>query len=112
MGKLEKLEVIDTLVGDGKEAERGKYVEVHYTGKLIETGVVFDSSIPRGQTFKFPLGAGMVIRGWDEGVPGMKEGGKRTLNIPAALAYGSRGAGAAIGPDSDLTFDVELIKVL
>ena len=109
------LQYIDQKVGDGAEAISGKEVVVHYTGWLkTETGdkgTQFDSSVKRGDPFKFPLGAGMVIRGWDEGVQGMKIGGKRQLIIPSKLAYGSRGAGKLIPPDSDLIFDVELLEV-
>lgn len=104
----------DHKVGEGTEAKAGKNVSVHYTGWLNnngEKGEKFDSSLDRGQPFQFQLGAGMVIRGWDEGVAGMKEGGKRTLMIPAALGYGERGAGGVIPPNADLIFDVELLKV-
>jgi FKBP-type peptidyl-prolyl cis-trans isomerase FkpA len=106
----------DTLVGKGKEAVAGKTVEVHYTGWLYEPaapkqhGKQFDSSVGRGP-FSFPLGAGRVIKGWDEGVAGMKVGGKRTLVIPPGLAYGKRGAGGVIPPDATLVFDVELLDV-
>ena len=106
----------DTVVGKGKEAIAGKTVEVHYTGWLYEVtapkqrGKQFDSSVGRGP-FSFPLGAGRVIKGWDEGVAGMKVGGKRTLVIPAELAYGKRGAGGVIPPDAMLVFDVELLDV-
>lgn len=106
----------DSVVGKGKEAVAGKTVEVHYTGWLYEAaaekqrGKQFDSSAGRGP-FSFPLGAGRVIKGWDEGVAGMKVGGKRTLVIPSELAYGKRGAGGAIPPDATLVFDVELLDV-
>jgi FKBP-type peptidyl-prolyl cis-trans isomerase FkpA len=106
----------DTVVGKGKEAVAGKTVEVNYTGWLHEPkaakqrGKQFDSSAGRGP-FSFPLGAGRVIKGWDEGVAGMKVGGKRTLIIPAALAYGERGAGGVIPPNATLVFDVELLDV-
>jgi len=106
----------DTVVGKGKEAVVGKTVEVHYTGWLFEAnskqqrGKQFDSSVGRGP-FSFPLGAGRVIKGWDEGVAGMKVGGKRTLVIPPDLAYGRRGAGGVIPPDATLVFDVELLDV-
>jgi FKBP-type peptidyl-prolyl cis-trans isomerase FkpA len=106
----------DTVVGKGKEAVAGKTVEVNYTGWLYEPkapkqrGKQFDSSVGRGP-FSFPLGAGRVIRGWDEGVAGMKVGGKRTLVIPSELAYGKRGAGGVIPPDATLVFDVELLDV-
>jgi FKBP-type peptidyl-prolyl cis-trans isomerase len=104
----------DTKVGTGTEAVAGKTVFVHYTGWLNEKGAKgkkFDSSLDRGKPFSFSLGAGMVIKGWDEGVAGMKVGGKRTLMIPAALGYGARGAGGAIPPNADLLFDVELLDV-
>ena len=106
----------DTRVGRGVEAVAGKTVEVHYTGWLHdakapqERGKQFDTSIGRGP-FSFPLGAGRVIRGWDEGVAGMKVGGKRTLVIPAELGYGARGAGGVIPPNATLIFDVELLEV-
>jgi FKBP-type peptidyl-prolyl cis-trans isomerase len=102
----------DSRIGDGAEAVRGDRVEVHYTGWLNDgdkKGKKFDSSVDRGKTFSFLLGAGRVIKGWDEGVAGMKIGGKRTLYIPAKLGYGSRGAGRSIPPNADLIFDVELL---
>ena len=108
------LQYVDSVVGTGAEATKGKNVTVHYTGWLDnngEHGKKFDSSVDRGEPFQFPLGGGMVIRGWDEGVQGMKIGGKRTLMIPADLGYGARGAGAAIPPNSKLIFDVELLGV-
>ncbi len=98
--------------GNGKVAQVGQRVQVHYTGWLNEggkKGKKFDSSVDRRKPFVFGLGQGMVIRGWDEGVAGMKVGETRTLYIPAALGYGSRGAGAAIPPNADLIFDVELL---
>ena len=104
----------DTAVGKGVEAVSGKAVTVNYTGWLNEggkKGKKFDSSLDRNQPFDFKLGAGMVIAGWDEGVAGMKIGGKRTLMIPAKLGYGSRGAGGVIPPNADLIFDVELLEV-
>ena len=105
----------DTQVGTGAEAVKGKEVSVHYTGWLDSgsgaKGKKFDSSVDRGQPFDFPLGAGMVIQGWDEGVAGMKIGGKRTLMIPSKLGYGARGAGADIPPNADLIFDVELLGI-
>jgi FKBP-type peptidyl-prolyl cis-trans isomerase FkpA len=106
----------DTVVGKGKEAVAGKTVVVNYTGWLYEVtaanqhGKQFDSSVGRGP-FSFPLGAGQVIKGWDDGVAGMKVGGKRTLIIPSELAYGKRGAGGVIPPDATLVFDVELLDV-
>lgn len=104
----------DSTVGTGAEAKAGKDVSVHYTGWLNQKGAKgekFDSSVDRGQPFKFPLGGGRVIKGWDEGVQGMKIGGKRSLYIPAKLAYGERGAGNVIPPNSDLIFEVELLGV-
>jgi FKBP-type peptidyl-prolyl cis-trans isomerase FkpA len=106
----------DTEVGKGKEAVAGKTVEVHYTGWLHDPaakdkrGKQFDSSRGRGP-FSFPLGGGRVIKGWDEGVAGMKVGGKRTLVIPPELGYGARGAGGVIPPNATLVFDVELLDV-
>ncbi len=108
------LKYVDEQVGSGAEAVKGKSVSVHYTGWLNEggkKGTKFDSSVDRGSPFQFGLGAGMVIAGWDEGVAGMKIGGKRTLYIPAKLGYGSRGAGGVIPPNADLIFDVELLGV-
>jgi FKBP-type peptidyl-prolyl cis-trans isomerase FkpA len=97
-------------VGDGDEAKPGDTVEVHYTGWL-KNGTKFDSSKDRGRPFSFALGAGRVIKGWDEGVAGMKVGGKRKLVIPPELGYGTRGAGNSIPPDAQLTFEVELLKI-
>jgi len=96
--------------GAGTEAEAGKKVTVHYTGWL-ENGTKFDSSLDRNDPFQFSLGAGMVIKGWDEGVAGMKIGGKRKLTIPSDLGYGASGAGGVIPPNATLIFDVELISV-
>ena len=106
--------VEEVLVGGGDEALSGKTVTVHYTGWLLEggkQGKKFDSSRDRNNPFAFALGAGRVIRGWDEGVAGMKTGGKRKLTIPPALGYGARGAGSAIPPHATLLFEVELLKV-
>jgi FKBP-type peptidyl-prolyl cis-trans isomerase FkpA len=106
----------DTVVGKGKEAVTGATVQVHYTGWLYDPkaadkrGTKFDSSVGRGP-FSFPLGAGRVIKGWDQGVAGMKVGGKRTLVIPSELAYGQGGAGGVIPPGATLVFDVELLDV-
>lgn len=104
------LKYVDQVVGTGDVAVVGKTTSVHYTGWL-ENGKKFDSSVDRGQPFSFPLGAGRVIKGWDEGVQGMKVGGKRKLTIPSELGYGSRGAGGVIPPNATLIFDVELIGV-
>jgi FKBP-type peptidyl-prolyl cis-trans isomerase len=104
------LQYWDIVVGTGATAVAGKPVTVHYTGWLID-GKKFDSSLDRGQPFTFPLGAGRVIKGWDEGVAGMKVGGKRQLRIPSELGYGARGAGALIPPNATLIFDVELLAV-
>mgnify|MGYP001811856731 CR=1 FL=1 len=104
----------DHTVGTGATATPGVQVEVHYSGWLDadgKKGQKFDSSLDRGRPFSFPLGAGRVIRGWDEGVAGMKVGGKRTLYIPSRLGYGARGAGRAIPPNADLIFDVEVLGV-
>jgi FKBP-type peptidyl-prolyl cis-trans isomerase FkpA len=106
------LQYIDTVTGEGAQAQGGEVAVVHYTGWLYdagEKGKKFDSSVDRGQPFKFPLGAGRVIQGWDQGVKGMKIGGKRTLIIPSALGYGARGAPGAIPPNAKLIFDVELL---
>jgi FKBP-type peptidyl-prolyl cis-trans isomerase len=104
------LQYWNIMVGTGATATAGKTVKVHYTGWLTD-GKKFDSSVDRGQPFEFPLGAGRVIKGWDEGVAGMKVGGKRQLRIPPDLGYGSRGAGGVIPPNATLIFDVELIDV-
>ena len=106
------LQYEDTDVGTGTEAKAGQHVHVHYTGWLFvdgQQGTKFDSSHDRGQPIAFPLGAGHVIKGWDEGISGMKIGGKRTLVIPAALGYGARVAGGVIPPNATLKFDVELV---
>ncbi len=108
------LQYEDTVVGSGAAAARGQQVSVHYTGWLYEngqTGKKFDSSKDRGQPFAFPLGAGHVIKGWDEGVQGMQVGGTRRLVIPPDLGYGARGAGGAIPPNATLLFEVELLVV-
>lgn len=105
------LKITDELVGDGKVAEKGKFVLVHYRGTL-ENGKQFDSSYDRGEPLRFKLGVGQVIKGWDDGISGMKVGGKRNLFIPAELGYGSRGAGNVIPPNSNLIFDCELVDVI
>ena len=109
------LQYTDTVIGEGAEAQAGTTVVVHYTGWLQNddgsAGSKFDSSKDRNDPFEFPLGAGRVIQGWDEGVQGMKIGGKRQLIIPAALGYGARGAGGVIPPNATLIFDVELLGV-
>lgn len=116
-GNITELQKIDTQAGTGREAEPGFNVTVHYTGWLYDPsakdgkGKKFDSSLDRKQPFNFFLGAGQVIQGWDEGVAGMKVGGKRTLIIPSELGYGVRGAGGAIPPNANLIFDVELLSV-
>ena len=117
MTSITTLQKNDTIVGTGREAEPGFNVSVHYTGWLYDEkasdhkGKKFDSSVDRGQPFKFDLGAGQVIQGWDEGFAGMKIGGKRTLIIPSEMGYGARGAGGAIPPNATLIFDVELLDV-
>jgi len=108
------LQYDDVVVGSGDEARAGQHVNVHYTGWLYQNdqaGGKFDSSKDRGQPFSFPLGAGHVIRGWDEGVAGMKVGGTRRLIIPPELGYGARGAGGVIPPNATLLFEVELLGV-
>lgn len=101
--------IVDTQVGTGAEAKAGQRVTVHYRGTLTD-GTKFDASYDRGEPFTFNLGAGQVIKGWDQGVAGMKEGGKRKLTIPSELGYGARGAGGVIPPDATLVFEVELLK--
>jgi len=104
------LQYEDLVVGDGQEAKSGDNVSVHYTGWLTD-GTKFDSSVDRGTPFTFHLGAGQVIKGWDEGVAGMKIGGKRKLTIPPELGYGDRGAGPKIPPGATLVFEVELLGI-
>jgi len=104
------LRYVDEVVGDGDSPARGKTVRVHYTGRLTN-GKKFDSSVDRNEPFEFTIGAGQVIRGWDEGVMSMKVGGKRQLIIPPGLGYGARGAPPVIPPNAELIFDVELLAV-
>jgi len=104
------LQIEELVVGSGNAATAGQKVSVHYTGWLTN-GTKFDSSKDRGEPFIFPLGKGHVIRGWDEGVAGMKVGGKRKLTIPPQLGYGARGAGGVIPPNATLVFEVELLDV-
>ncbi|MCY0924074.1 MULTISPECIES: FKBP-type peptidyl-prolyl cis-trans isomerase [unclassified Streptomyces] len=105
------LRIRDIVVGDGAEAKPGSMVEVHYAGVTFATGEEFDASWNRGQTFRFPLGAGRVIKGWDQGVAGMKVGGRRELTIPPHLAYGSQSPSPLIPSDSTLIFVVDLLGV-
>jgi peptidylprolyl isomerase len=106
-----ELVIEDVEVGDGPEATDGQQVEVHYVGVSWQTRKQFDASWDRGSTFSFDLGQGRVIKGWDQGVAGMKVGGRRRLVIPPKLAYGKQGAGRAIGPDETLVFVVDLLGV-
>jgi peptidylprolyl isomerase len=106
-----QLELEDLVVGDGTEAVSGSVVEVHYVGVSWAKGTQFDASWDRGDTFKFTLDKGHVIKGWDQGVAGMKIGGRRRITIPPNLAYGKQGAGGVIGPDETLVFVVDLIGV-
>ncbi len=105
---MTQLIIEDIKTGEGDEAKAGQEVTVHYTGWLLD-GKKFDSSKDRGMPFSFPLGAGHVIKGWDQGVQGMKIGGVRKLTIPADLGYGARGAGGVIPPNATLMFEVELL---
>ncbi len=117
MAAAPSFQQIDTVVGTGATAKSGQTVSVHYTGWLYDAaaadkrGSKFDSSVDRGQPFEFPLGAGRVIKGWDQGFAGMQVGGKRTLIIPADMGYGARGAGNSIPPNATLLFDVEMLGV-
>lgn len=115
--EISELQITDTVSGDGATAEPGQTVVVHYTGWLYDPnqpdnkGKKFDSSVDRGEPFSFPLGAGRVIRGWDEGFAGMQVGGKRTLVIPSEMAYGTTGAAGVIPPNATLMFEVEMLDV-
>ncbi|MFF2526936.1 FKBP-type peptidyl-prolyl cis-trans isomerase [Streptomyces liangshanensis] len=106
-----ELRIEDLVVGDGTEAKPGATVEVHYVGVTFETGEEFDASWNRGQTFRFPLGGGRVIKGWDQGVAGMKVGGRRKLTIPSHLAYGDQSPSPLIPAGSTLIFVVDLLGV-
>ena len=106
-----QLELEDLTVGDGETAAAGHTVEVHYVGVSWSSGKQFDASWDRGDTFKFGLGKGQVIPGWDQGVAGMQVGGRRRITIPPMLGYGKRGAGGVIGPDETLVFVVDLVAV-
>jgi FKBP-type peptidyl-prolyl cis-trans isomerase len=105
-----ELTIIDQVKGDGKETSRGSLCFAHYEG-FLDDGTKFDSSYDRGKPFQFVFGTGRVIKGWDQGLVGMKEGGKRELYVPAALAYGERQVGALIKPNSNLRFVIELLEV-
>ncbi len=109
--KMTQLQIEDTQEGSGAVAQAGQKVSVHYTGTLYPSGEKFDSSLDRGQPFEFQLGAGQVIKGWDEGIQGMKIGGKRTLIIPPQMAYGEGGFPPVIPPSSTLKFEVELLGI-
>ncbi len=104
------MQIEDLKIGIGAEATAGQNVSVHYTGWLTN-GTKFDSSVDRGKPFEFPLGGGRVIQGWDQGVQGMRVGGKRKLTIPPEMGYGARGAGGVIPPNATLVFEVELLGV-
>jgi len=106
-----ELGIADDVVGDGAEATTGTKVTVHYVGVSFTTGAEFDASWNRGEPFRFKLGSGQVIKGWDVGVEGMRVGGRRTLTIPSAMAYGARGAGGVIAPHEPLVFVVDLLAV-
>ena len=117
MSDITQLQMVDTVVGSGAEATAGRKVSVHYTGWLYDAGkpenrgTKFDSSKDRNDPFEFPLGAGHVIAGWDQGFAGMKVGGTRVLTIPPQMGYGARGAGGVIPPNATLVFEVELLGV-
>lgn len=117
MEVITELQITDVVEGDGATANAGQQIVVHYTGWLYDPsqpenkGEKFDSSVDRGDPFVFPLGAGRVIRGWDEGFAGMQIGGKRILVIPPAMGYGERGAGGVIPPNATLMFEVDLLEI-
>lgn len=108
---METLKIEDIVIGTGAEVKKGDNILIHYLGTL-EDGTKFDSSYDRDQPFDTQIGVGMLIQGWDLGIPGMKVGGKRKLTIPPELGYGARGAGALIPPNSTLIFEVELIDII
>lgn len=108
---MSELKITDTTVGEGKEAVKGALLTMQYEG-FLEDGTKFDSSYDRNKAFQFVIGSGRVIKGWDQGILGMKVGGKRTLHIPSQLAYGERQVGNLIPPNSNLIFHVELLEVL
>ena len=110
MTKLNQLVMTDEIIGNGKVAVKGALILAHYDG-FLEDGTKFDSSYDKGRPFQFVLGTGRVIKGWDIGVMGMKEGGKRSLHVPSELAYGERQVGALIKPHSNLYFKIELLEV-
>lgn len=107
---MSELKIVDTVAGEGEAVKAGDQVRVHYTGRLTD-GTVFDSSHNRNEPFEFKVGAGQVIRGWDEGLIGMKKGGKRTLTVPPEMGYGERGIGP-IPPNATLVFDIELLDIV
>lgn len=114
MNKVEignELQVVDIQIGDGKEVVKGALISTHYVG-CLEDGTQFDSSIDKGKPFQCVIGTGRVIKGWDQGLMGMKVGGKRKLYVPSHLAYGERQIGAHIKPNSNLIFEIELLEVL